>query len=289
MISFNHSKYLEECLSSIKNQTYSNLELIVTDDASTDNSVKVIEDWLKKNKFTAIKIFHKVNTGLATMLNQCFKYANGKYIKFISGDDFLHSDSIQKSVKKLEDLGNEYGMIFTDTYVVDENSNKIDDIADYNKLGNIDKFEFRDELLKGNRIAALTVLMRTEVLKETGYYNPDILLEDYYKWLQINEKYFIGYIPEKLSYYRKHNFNISKIKESQINLEVLYLQILFDKKGFLQNRFSYELLIRYLNKIYIPKYIIRAYGNYPYRNKRLNFAFKYNIPIILYRFINKFL
>ncbi|MDP3945570.1 MAG: glycosyltransferase [Lutibacter sp.] len=289
VVSFNHSKFIKECLCSIKNQSYSNLELIIADDASNDNSVEVIEEWLQENKISAITKFHKVNTGLATMLNECIEYVDGKYIKLLAADDFLHPESIQKSVKKLEDLGNEYGMVFTDTFAVDEKSNQIDDIADYNKLGNVDKFEFRNELVKGNRIAALTVLMRTEVLKETGYYNPNILLEDYFKWLQINEKYFIGYIPEKLSYYRIHENNISMIKENQINFEVLYLQILFDKKGFLQKRIKNELLRRYLNKNYIPKYIVKAYQNYQYRNNRLNIALKFKIPTIFYKVANKIL
>ena len=131
VISYNQGKYIRENLDSIKNQTYPNIELIVGDDASPDNSVEVFENWLKENNYpTTYKNYHTKNTGLATMLNECIEKANGKYIKLIAADDFLHPEAIEKCVEKLESLGEDYGMVFTDTFAINDHSNIISNIAE---------------------------------------------------------------------------------------------------------------------------------------------------------------
>lgn len=287
VISYNQSKYIKENLDSIKAQTYSNIELIVADDASTDNSVEIFDNWLKDNNYRAKKNYHTKNTGLATVLNECVELATGKYIKLIAADDFLHPKAIEKCVQKLEELGDEYGMVFTDTYAIDDNSRIINDIADYNSLGNITSIEFRRELIRGNRIPALTVIMRLAVLKETGKYDSKLIVEDYYRWLKINEKYFISYVPEKLAYYRQHNNNISKLKEDRITLESIWLKIIFDKEGLCKDEINHYVLNQFLNNIEIPSYFKTDYCNYQHASKRLSKALKFNIPKSLFKVINK--
>ena len=222
VISYNQGKYIKENLDSIKSQTYRNIQLIVADDASTDNSVEIFDQWLIKNNYSAVKNYHKQNTGLAPILNECLDLIRGKYVKFIAADDYLHQSAIEKCVKKLEESGSDYGMVFTDTYCINENSAIQKDIDNYNFAGNLDRESFRRELLRGNRIAALTVVMRTSVIKETGQYNSELLVEDYFRWLKISEKYFIAYVSEKLAYYRLHNDNISKTKEERIGQEAFF-------------------------------------------------------------------
>lgn len=288
VISYNQRKYIIENLDSIKNQSYPNIELIVADDASTDNSVEVFDNWLKENNYTAKKNFHQKNTGLATILNECIELATGKYIKLIAADDFLHPQAIEKCVKKLEELGNEYGMVFTDTYAIDDNSKEIADIANYNDLGNVDPLIFKKELINGNRIAALTVLMRLEVIKQTGEYSSKFIVEDYYRWLKINQNYLIAYISEKLAYYREHINNMSKTKADRIAQEDLMLKIMFDNNGYVSKNVNYKLYIRYINNQAIDLDLKKLYSNYPYKIKRLAFFIKYNIPTSIYKILSKF-
>jgi glycosyltransferase involved in cell wall biosynthesis len=287
VVSYNHSKYIFENLDSIKNQTYKNIQLIVGDDASSDNSVAVFEQWLQENNFAAEKNFHAKNTGLAVMLNECIAMAKGKYIKLIAADDYLHPEFLEKSVSKIESLDKEYGMLFTDTFAIDDSSQIVQDIADYNALGNIDPFIFRKELIKSNRIAGLTVLMRTDVLKETGKYHANFIAEDYFRWLKINEKYLIAYIPEKLAFYRIHEENISKTNAHRIEHEDLILQMMFDKTGEVKSKINNFTQKYYLNKENLTPDYILAYKNYPYHIKRLNFALQNKVPVFLYKFLNK--
>lgn len=287
VVSYNHSKFIKENLDSIKNQTYKNIQLIVGDDASPDRSAEVIEQWLQENSFSAEKNFHAQNTGLAAMLNECVALAKGKYIKLIAADDFLHPEALEKSVLKLENLGGEYGMLFTNTHTIDNDSIIIEDIADYNSLGNIDPHIFRKELIKGNRIAALTVLLRTDVLKETGKYDSKFIVEDFYRWLMISEKYLIGYIPEKLAYYRMHPENISKVKSEKIEMETILLQLMFDKEGIVKERLNRFTQKYYFSGVKLSPEYLSAYHKYPFRVKRLDMALQNRIPVPFYKLLNK--
>jgi alpha-1,3-rhamnosyltransferase len=287
VVSYNHAKFIRENLDSIKSQTYGNIQLIIGDDASKDNSVDVFEHWLLENNYPAKRNFHTENTGLATMLNECIALAKGEYIKLIAADDFLHPEAIEKFVSRLESLGNEYGMVFSNTYTVDDNSFIVKDYADYNSLGNIDPHIFRRELIKGNRIAALTVLLKTDVLKETGKYDTRFIVEDYFRWLKISEKYLISYIPEKLTYYRIHPQNISKIKAEKIELETTQLQMMFDKEGIVKDKVNRYTHRYYLSGKKLPRDYITAYHLYPFRIKRLDLAIRNKIPPLFYKVINK--
>ncbi|MDN3695199.1 glycosyltransferase family A protein [Chryseobacterium tructae] len=287
VVSYNHSQFIKENLDSIKSQTYKNIQLIVGDDASPDHSVEVFEQWLQENNYPAEKNFHTKNTGLPTMLNECMDLAKGKYIKIIAADDFLHPESIEKSVSTLERLGNEYGMSFSHTHAVNNDSEIIEDIADYDALGKIDPRIFNEELLKGNRIAALTVLLRTDVVRETGKYDAQFIIEDYYRWLKVSQKYLIAYIPEKLAYYRLHTDNISKVKADRIEMEAALLQMMFDKKGVSRGSINYITQKLYQSGAQLPEEYTNAYHAYPFRSKKLDFAIRKKLPFSLYKILKK--
>lgn len=286
VVSYNHSNYIKECLNSIKDQNYNNIQLIVGDDASSDHSANTFEEWLQDNKYPAEKNFHTENTGLATMLNECIALAKGKYTKLIAADDFLHQDFIEKCVSKLENLGEEYGMVFSNTHTIDDTSTIVTDIADYDTLVNRDPHIFRKELIKGNRVPALTALLKTAVIIETGKYDAKFIVEDYYRWLKVNEKYLIAYIPEKLAYYRRHAENISKVKAEKIEMETILLQMMFDKDGSVKEKINSRTHRYYLFGKLFDEYS-NAYHQYPFRTKRLDIAIRNNFPTLFYKIINK--
>ena len=131
--------------------------------------------------------------------------------------------------------------------------------------------------------------MRLDVVKHTGKYDSEFIIEDYYRWLKINEKYFIGYIPEKLAYYRQHENNISKTKADRIELEDLKLKIMFDDTGYVDKNINSRLYLRYINNQTIDPDLKNLYSNYPYKTKRLALAITYHIPVFIYRLVSKVL
>lgn len=97
---YNVEKFLEECILSILNQTYKNLEIIVVNDGSKDNSVNIIEKFLKKD--SRIKVINKKNGGLSSARNAGIEIATGDYLMHVDGDDFLKNDVIEKMITKIE-------------------------------------------------------------------------------------------------------------------------------------------------------------------------------------------
>ena len=87
---YNVEKYLEKCVNSVINQTYSNIEIILVDDGSTDSSGKMCEELSKMDK--RVKVFHKKNGGLSDARNYGIDKAIGEYICFVDSDDFVTKD-----------------------------------------------------------------------------------------------------------------------------------------------------------------------------------------------------
>lgn len=98
---YNVEEYLEECLNSIVNQSFKNLEIIVVNDGSTDNSYNIIRNFSEKYK--NIKVINQENSGLSEARNSGIKVATGKYIMFVDSDDFLNLDMIEKMYDKAEE------------------------------------------------------------------------------------------------------------------------------------------------------------------------------------------
>lgn len=90
---YNVEKYLDKCIDTIINQTYSNIEIILVDDGSTDASGEICDKWKKKDN--RITVIHKLNGGLSSARNAGIDIATGKYIGFIDSDDYIDLEMIE--------------------------------------------------------------------------------------------------------------------------------------------------------------------------------------------------
>ena len=101
VVTYNSSLYVRETLESAKRQSYLNIELIITDDASKDDTVKICRDWIENNKNRFVRVDLKTvekNTGIAKNCNRGLKLANGEWLKYIAGDDILMDDCIKDNL-----------------------------------------------------------------------------------------------------------------------------------------------------------------------------------------------
>lgn len=94
---YNTSKYLPQCLDSLLNQTYPNLEIICVDDGSTDNSWEVLQEYAAKDN--RVKVFHQENAGVSVARNKALAHATGEWLSFIDSDDWLDLDTYEKCAK----------------------------------------------------------------------------------------------------------------------------------------------------------------------------------------------
>lgn len=285
VISYNQGKYIRENLDSIKAQTYQNIELIVGDDASQDDSVEVFEAWLEENGYpTVFKNYHKANTGLATMLNECIEKATGKYVKLIAADDFLHPESIEKCVAKLEEAGEECGMVFTDTYIINEESEQIKE-EKTSKLDNYTEEELAQAVKNSNGVAAPSVLLSVAALRKTGPYSTKLLVEDYHRWLLILQKHSIRYIGEKLCYYRWHSDNITKHRRQRIAEETALLRLTYLPQREYSKAVNDSIKWLYQNFGTISNGLKAKYHVYPHRNKKIDFFLRSGLPYFSYELL----
>ena len=97
---YNVEQYLDKCVKSIISQTYKDLEIILVDDGSIDNSSSLCDEWGKKD--SRIKVVHKENGGLSSARNAGLEIATGEYIMFEDSDDWLEIDIVEKSVARIE-------------------------------------------------------------------------------------------------------------------------------------------------------------------------------------------
>ena len=110
---YNQEKYVIETLDSIAEQTYSNIQLIIADDFSKDNSSIKIMDWIQNHSDLDITIIqNKSNLGVTKTLNKCIDIAKGKYYQAIACDDILMPHKIEKMVKALENAKKDYVLIW---------------------------------------------------------------------------------------------------------------------------------------------------------------------------------
>src|SRR5574341_12560 len=117
--SYNHEKYVEECIDSVMRQTYPNIELIVIDDGSSDNSDSVIRKSLEKHchKFRYIR---KLNEGVPKTLNLGLKLSSGKYVSIIASDDVMLPQKTEKEVDVFLKSDDNVGMVYSDSIAMNE-------------------------------------------------------------------------------------------------------------------------------------------------------------------------
>jgi len=203
--SYNHEVYIEECILSIVNQTYKNIEVIVLDDGSTDHSREILQRLQKQYGFI---LEFQENQGVAKTMNRLFGMTHGKYVTGSASDDFLMTDKIEKQVRFLE-ANPEYDMVFGKVYFVDEKSKIIEGFRIFEPFDEPVKYIPFDLLIQNNRIPAPTMTVRRNIWEKVGGYDESAIIEDFDLWLKIAYNGKIAYLNDYFAYYRWHLKNAS--------------------------------------------------------------------------------
>ncbi len=214
---YNHAMYVENCLDSIINQTYQNIELIVINDGSKDDTNEKIignEDKLKK-RFSNFIHISKENEGICKTLNLGLSLAKGKYIIPFASDDVMYSQRIRKQVAYLEE-NSQYGMVYTDGYDVESK----DYLVENEKYDKDMMFSIKMDFVEGNllnfmldnvfKMPTPTVCIKRECFNKVGFYDENLLCEDPDMFIRISKYFQIGCIKEPLVLHRIHGENNGK-------------------------------------------------------------------------------
>jgi len=233
---FNHARFVEECLESVRNQTYHNWELIVFDDCSSDNSVEVIRAWIERTKVPCRFIQHTRNMGLCKSLNEVIPLARGKYINGVAADDVWLSDKLETQVAILEKLPEKVGVVYSDAHQMDEQGKALPEmfIAAHRKLETFPQGNINDILWQGNFIPAMTTMTRRKCFDEVGLYDESLAFEDWDMWLRISEKFEFVFSPKPSARYRIVGTSMMRSQTEQINDSTVRVFIKFLEAGKLQ-------------------------------------------------------
>lgn len=225
---YNYEKYICEALDSVAAQTLENIELIVCNDCSTDNSVAVVMEWIRKNerRFSRLALIENdVNSGLSATRNASIAYSAAPYVFILDADNMIYPACLERSLEILEESEPEAAFAYTQREMFDEtdpNGNTLENLQDWDA----------SLFSCGNYIDAM-VMHKKQSIQSVGCYTGGSCFgrlgwEDFELWLKyIRAKFYGIKIHQPLIRYRYHKESMlrtttNKLKNSEILWKNLY-------------------------------------------------------------------
>lgn len=288
---YNVEQYLDECLNSIRQQTYENLEIIVVEDCSTDKSLEVLSKHLNDQRIKLIR--HEKNSGLSAARNTGIDAAKGDYIMFIDSDDLVHLSLIELCVKYA--IVNDADLI-TYNFKAFEDGIKLNPQLELSDVDNLKVLEQGENYFNQQHFAWLKFI-RTSLVKSKRLYFPiRLYYEDWpFHWelgLVANKKF---HIPAELLLYRQRKTSITGSSGKKLldlfKVHSLVLNLLEQYKAvFLKEKFA--------NKVKMSQWsvltridenlLVQALNDAKKIDKILkskNYKYELNIRILIINFI----
>ena len=245
LTSYNHAKYLRESIESVLDQTYRDFELIIWDDASTDNSWSIISSYTDAR---IQKFRNETNQFIEYFRRAISNVARGEYIAIHHSDDVWEADKLEKQVAFLNE-NPRIGAVFSNALIIGENGEPFEDKSHfYYKIfnqPNRTRYEWLNYFFgHGNALCHPSVLIRKICYEDRGLYRYGLTqTPDFDMWVRLCLKYEIYIMPEKLVRFRvlanKENASASR-QDNHIRSQFEYLQVLDNYRQLS----SYEEIIR---------------------------------------------
>lgn len=232
---YNVEDYLDKCILSIVNQTYSKIEIILVDDGSIDESARICDEWKKKDE--RIVVIHKENGGLSSARNVGVKIAKGDYIGFVDSDDYVDLQMYEKlyfTMKK-----NNADMVICDYYFLDEDGQKLEDEESFiiDEVLNRNQAFQKLDMSKQNYwryVTAWNKLYKREILEKVRFREGKIHEDEFSIHHFIEKCNKIITIKDKLYFYVKHEGSITTSKFSLKRLDAV--EAVLDRYYFFKDK-----------------------------------------------------
>lgn len=269
---YNVEKYLCRCVDSILNQTYPYLEIILVDDGSTDNSVKICDEYAKKD--SRIKVIHKRNGGVSSARNVGLQNVTGEFVTFVDSDDYLESTCLEKMHN---------GMIKSNVDLVVVRWKNQDGII---KIGNTDE-TFKEKMINQGQLPTIGLLTtvwghlyRKKQLADISFdeeifYGEDILFSVNYffsrngkKMLLINEPLYI-YYEDRVDAATNQRFNRKMLSEIEAVKRVTELIQPYQSLTVALNKYKREAYVKIFFKLVLSDEKKCYFKEYKYLKKEI--------------------
>lgn len=203
LTSYNHERWLRECIESALNQTLANVEIIIVDDNSTDRSREILREY--SSRITLI--LNDSNVGTYGALNQALEVASGEFAAVLNSDDAWMPEKLRLQVD-LMDSNDEFMLCHTFGRFIDDDGNTLPGRPMGFDFPWMESGEHLATFIANNRAIASSVLFRTETAKRLGGFDASFkILGDWEMWLRLAEEGKVAFVPEELTLYRVHQTN----------------------------------------------------------------------------------
>lgn len=228
---YNVSKYLEKCIESLVNQTYKNLEIILVDDGSTDNSLAICHKYSGID--SRIKVLHKENGGLSSARNAALDILEGEYLMFVDSDDWIDVEMIHKLYSELKNRNADIAICNFER--TSNENNKIDNRSNEAIL-EMTSIEALRNLYSDNievqMITSWCKLYKSNLFKQIRFPEGKIHEDEFTTYRLYSKSEKIIYLDEKLYYYR---ITPGSIMNSKFNLKRLDILEAFNERMHFAN------------------------------------------------------
>lgn len=209
---YNHERFVREAVESVLAQPYPAIEIILVDDASTDNSANEIRKLSDEHPNIQVVLLPE-NIGNCKAFNVGWRKAKGEFIIDFATDDVMLPDRIEKQVNHFQSLGPEYGVVFTDASYIDESGNLIrhhnEHLFRKGIIKQIPEGEIFRNVLQRYFISGPTMMVRMEVLQVLNGYDESLAYEDFDFWVRSSRIFKYGFLNERLTKVRKISRSMS--------------------------------------------------------------------------------
>lgn len=270
LLTYNHEVYIEDCLTGFLQQDYTNIELIILDDASTDRTrerIDALYDKLREKFPKVVLIYHEKNCGnIPHNVNELVRHATGEYYRHFAGDDIMCPNCISSLVKCLQ-MHPDVSVVYSNGYVIND-SFKLGDTAVRQKLlprkpvNDTCENTFRKLMLE-NWLPSPCAMFRRRVFDKHGLYDESIPYEDYEYWLRISRTEKLYYLDQELVYYRRSEASLSNYSGKNAKKKI--------KTSMLSDRMTIQKYMRYLPAEDRKKTVAAYYDKYYRMSYSANF------------------
>jgi glycosyltransferase involved in cell wall biosynthesis len=238
---YNHERFVEECLDSIAQQTFDDFEIVIVDDCSTDRTVERIAAWLRNNALNTRLLVNNRNRGICASRNLGLRHSRGRYVSSISGDDYFEPDKLERHYGFFEELDESTAAVFSNARLVDEQG------AEYGMVfaSGYPPVEGRifDRLIAhGSFLPAPAVTVRRSALVEAGGYDDSLFYEDYDMWLKLADRYEFRFLPGLVASYRVMDTSASRDPAYAVAMRESRVKVLL--KWYGRDRHTDEVVLR---------------------------------------------
>jgi glycosyltransferase involved in cell wall biosynthesis len=253
MPSFNYARYLPLAIKSVLSQTHADLELIITDDCSTDGSREIVEEW-KRLDDRIVPVFHEVNRGLAGARNSGLAVSTGDFVAMCDADDLWLPDKLKIQLECFQ-RSPELGLVHSDSSIIDSNGNLTGELFSQlnHRRGQVTSGRIFEELCQRNFLCVPTVILRREAILDAGGFDSRLRsLEDWVCWTKVARKYPFFYVKDALVCYRIHGASLSQNSKgmalNRANALRFLLESFPDVSPQLRSRMLYSLGMSHLEQ-----------------------------------------